>query len=126
MTHQDLADNFCKFVYDFLKEVENISFINKDDEMFYRVCFQKLYYALYHKMLHHDIGLSESEAPGKHETIYQKLLANDPSLAQLYSKMRSLRLWADYKLDHSPPLNLKVNYCQHQVYKALKRDKINL
>jgi len=126
MTHQDLAYEFCGFVHKFMNEINDIKFINKTDEMFYRVCFQKLYYALYHKMLHHDISLSESEAPGKHETIYQKLLTNDPSMAQLYSKMKSLRLWADYKLDHSPPLNLTVNYCQHQVYQALKRATINL
>ena len=126
MTHQELAFEFCGFVHNFMNEIDDIEFIKKTDEMFYRVCFQKLYYALYHKMLHHDVNLSESEAPGKHETIYKKLLVNDPSLAQLYSKMRSLRLWADYKLDHSPPLNLTVNHCQYQVYQALKRVTISL
>ncbi len=126
MTHQDLADNFCSFVYDFIQEADNISFINKTDEMFYRVCFQKLYYALYHKMLHHDTGLSESNSPGKHETIYQKLVANDPSLAQLCLKMRSLRLWADYKLENTPQSPPNITFYQNQVYKVVKRSTINI
>lgn len=126
MTHKDLAFKFCEFVYNFMNEVDNIKFIDKTDEMFYRVCFQKLYYALYHKMLHHDISLSESDAPGKHESIYKKLLANDPQLAQLYYKARSLRLWADYKLENNPPHTVNIAYIQNQIYRVLKRRNINL
>ncbi len=59
MTHQELAFEFCGFVYSFMNEIDDIKFINKTDEVYYRVCFHKLYYSLYHKILHHDARLSE-------------------------------------------------------------------
>jgi len=126
MSHEDLAFKFCGFVDNFIKEIDHISFIDKNDEIFYRVCLQKLYYALYHKMLQHDVALSESNAPNQHETIYKKLLKNDPKLAQLYEKMKSLRVWADYKLDEIPKSALDLNYLQYQVYKVLRRKTINI
>ena len=127
MTHQELANGFCKFVYDFTNEGNNIKFINKTDEMFYRVCFQKLYYALYHKMLQHDPNLSESNAPGKHETIMQKIKnTHDSQLIQIYAKMKSLRLWADYEPSDIPNTTSNIQYYQYQVYKILKRKVINI
>ena len=127
MTHQDLANNFCALVYDFMKEIDDICFINKTDEMFYRVCFQKLYYALYHKMLHHDTKLSESEAPGKHESIMQKIYhTKDVQLIQIYSKMKALRIWADYKLSNIPESTPNITYYQKQVYNVLQRSTIKI
>lgn len=127
MTHQELAFEFCSFVYDFMNEIDNIKFINKSDEMFYRVCFQKLYYALYHKILHHDMGLSESDAPGQHETIMKKINRNgDDQLKQIYGKMKALRIWADYKLSNLPPHSPKIPYIQHQVYRILQRSTLDI
>ena len=128
MTHQDLAYEFCGFVHDFMNEINDIKFIKKTDEIFYRVCFQKLYYALYHKMLHHDSDLSESDAPGKHDAIMQKINhSRDDQLKQIYSKMKALRIWADYKINSIPPLNPpNIEYYQNQVFQILKRTTINI
>jgi len=127
MTHQELAFEFCGFVHNFMNEIDDIKFIKKTDELFYRVCFQKLYYALYHKMLHHDANLSESEAPGKHETIMKKIeQKGDDQLKQIYIKMKALRVWADYKLSNLPPNSPNIQYAQYQVYKVLQRSTINI
>ena len=78
-------------------------------------------------MLHHDTNLSESEAPGKHETIMQKINhSSDVKLKQIYWKMKALRIWADYNLDSSPPHTPNVKYYQNQVYSIIKRSAINI
>lgn len=129
MTHQELANNFCKFVYDFINELDDIHFTNKTDERFYRVCFHELYYALYHKALHHDKQLSESTSANMHNTIKNKLKSNNREVFNIFSKIYTLRIWADYEISNNPSekLNIKtLRFLQYQVYKIIKRKKITL
>ena len=126
MTHQGMADEFCQFVYSLIQEIDKITFMNEEDPIYYRVCFQKLYYALYHKMLEHDKKLSDSESSNKHEQIQNKLNKSEHQIAQQYAKMKALRTWADYDLSNMPPETAQLTYYQNQVYKILARKKITI
>lgn len=130
MKHQELANQFNEFAYQLV--IKHTS-INSDitsiqNEVFLRrLIFSRYYYALYHKYLAHDSSLSNSSGAGKHETIVQKIKnCKDPKLTQVFSKLKTLRVWADYSLDENDALALEINLqnLNQDVYSIIKRDNI--
>ena len=126
MNHKELAQEFNNFAYNLNKNIDNISFIKKSDEIFYRVCIQKIYYALYHIILHYDKNLESSTGTNKHSTILSKLSSsNNTRLYQLFRKLKSLREWADYDTNNAPP-GINITYLLNQVYSIIKSKKISI
>lgn len=77
MTHQEIATSFNSFV-DFLNSNEccKCNIRPKDDVLLRRIIFSRLYYALYHKYLHHNQELALSTISGKHATIKSEIEKN--------------------------------------------------
>lgn len=126
MTHQDLSFEFCNFVHNLINSVQTkkLDFLDDTQAIFYRTSYQKLYYALYHKILYHDSELALSTGSNKHQAILNKI-RNNPKLYQLFSKLKALRVWADYSTDDTPQQGLQsVKHLQNQVYKIIKTKKI--
>ncbi len=126
MTHQDLSFEFCNFVHNLINSVQTkkLDFLDDTYAIFHRVSYQRLYYALYHKILHHDSKLASSTGSNKHQAILNKI-RNNPKLYQLFSKLKALRVWADYSTDDTPQQGLQsVKHLQNQVYKIIKTKKI--
>ena len=126
MTHQDLSFEFCGFVHDLINSIQTkkIDFLDDTQAIFYRVSYQKLYYALYHKILYHDSELALSTGSNKHQAILNKI-RNNNELYQLFSKLKALRVWADYSTDDTPLRGLQsVKHLQNQVYKTIKAIKL--
>lgn len=74
----------------------------------------------------HDSTLSNSTASGKHETISQKIKnCKDDKLYQVFLKLKTLRVWADYSLNEVDANALKINLIalSQEVNSILKREK---
>lgn len=131
MNHQDLANQLNDFSFQLINHHSNINdkVISIQDEIFLRrVIFSRYYYALYHKYLAHDRTLSMSTGAGKHEVILNKIKnCGDPKFYSIFSKLRELRVWADYNLDDtsSNALNVNLNRLSQDVYSIIKKANIN-
>ena len=129
--HLDLANKFNTFAFELLNnevDVKNCLNSLSDDILYRRVIFQKYYYALYHKYLAHDSSLNTKSGTNMHETILTKIKAcNDDALYQTFSKLRNLRIWADYKFNDDNPTVMTINLTQinASVYNIIKRQTIN-
>ena len=131
MNHKDLANQFNDFSFQLIKNHSNINnkVVSIKDEIFLRrIIFSRYYYALYHKYLEHDKSLSMSTGAGKHDAILQKIkLCRDPKLFQVFLKLKTLRIWADYSLDdtNSKALNINLEKLSQDVFSIIKRKKIS-
>ncbi len=99
MSHQELAISFQKSATCIKSKcVGDLSY-----EEICRAVYNRLYYALYHKYLVYDNELSLSKDRSKHNAILNKIRDNySLKTYQLYKKMQSLRIWADYSLSTHP------------------------
>ncbi len=87
MSHQDLAITF----YTTAASIKNNCPRDLNHEEVCRSVYSKLYYALYHKYLEHDLSLASSSQSSKHEEIKRRIGANyDSKTFQLYRKMYDL------------------------------------
>jgi len=131
VNHKDLANQFNDFSFQLIKNHSNINnkVVSIKDEIFLRrIIFSRYYYALYHKYLEHDKSLSMSTGAGKHDAILQKIKScRDPKLLQVFSKLKTLRIWADYSLDdtNSKALNINLEKLSQDVFSIIKRKKIS-
>ncbi|MFA5233439.1 MAG: hypothetical protein WC390_03490 [Sulfurimonas sp.] len=129
--HLELAKEFNSFAFELVnneinvkKCIESLS----NDTLYRRVIFQKYYYALYHKYLAHESSLNTKSGTNMHETILTKIKAcNDDALYQTFSKLRDLRIWADYKFNDDNPTAMMINltHINASVYNIIKRQTIN-
>ena len=130
MNHQDLANQLNDFSFQLITHHSNIDdkVVSIKDEVFLRrIIFSRYYYALYHKYLEHDRVLSQNTGAGKHDVILQKIKrCEDPKLLQVFSKLKTLRVWADYNLDDTNlnALEVNLNRLSQDVYSIIRRAKI--
>jgi|GEM_PF-6286066 len=88
----------------------------------------RLYYALYNRIIAELPKLQISTTGNKHKQINDILLSKSSNRSieqvhQVFNDMKTLREWADYKPNESaPPYNL--NILQTKVYSIVKRKKI--
>jgi len=88
----------------------------------------RLYYALYNRIIAELPDLQSSTTANKHMQINQILLKESSKrsieqVQQVFTDMKVLREWADYKPNEStPPYNLDI--LQNKVYSIVKRAKI--
>jgi hypothetical protein len=129
MNHQELANQFNTFAYELVTKHQdintNISSI-QNETLLRRIIFSRFYYALYHKYLAHDSALSRSTGANKHDAIVQKIQrCNDLKLAQVFLKLKALRVWADYRLNEvdDEALNINLTTLSQEVNDILKREK---
>ena len=99
MSHQELAISFQKSATCIKSKcVKDLSY-----EEICRAVYNRLYYALFHKYLAYDNELSSSNDRSKHNAVLNKIRDNySLKTYQLYKKMQSLRIWADYHLSAHP------------------------
>lgn len=88
----------------------------------------RLYYALYNRIIAELPKLQISTTGNKHKQINDILLSksSNRSIEQVYEvfkDMKTLREWADYKPNESTPL-FDLNVWQTKVYSIVKRKKI--
>ena len=123
MNHQELADGFYR-----VAQVLNSSAMKPDEEDYKkRVVFARLYYAAYHKCLHHDVNLQKSTESNKHYTLKQKMVNQDDTLRRVYLSLYHLRFWADYQIqDSNSPEFTKLTSYIYETGKILKRATIPL
>ena len=132
MNHQDLANQFNNFSFELINNHSDINdkIVSIQDEVFLRrVIFSRYYYALYHKYLAHDKALRVSTGAGKHDIILRKVKnCGDPKLFQTFSKLKALRVWADYNLDDTDAnnaLRISLIKLRQDVYSITNRANIN-
>ncbi len=129
MNHQELANQFNTFAYELVIKhtlIDHETTSLQNETFLRRIIFSRFYYALYHKYLAHDSALSSSTAANKHDTIVQKIQrCKDPKLAQVFLKLKTLRVWADYSLNEVDANALKINLItlSQEVNSILKREK---
>ncbi len=126
----DLAECFNKFAYELVSQEKivkkNIKSL-EDDVLYRRVIFNKYYYALYHKYLAYDNDLRNKSGSSKHDAILTKIRkSGDPKLFQVFEKLHSLRIWADYKVnDSSKAMSINLTTLNQDVWKIIKRESLN-
>ncbi len=126
----DLAECFNKFAYELVSQEKivkkNIKSL-EDDVLYRRVIFNKYYYALYHKYLAYDNDLRNKSGSSKHDAILTKIRkSGDPKLFQVFEKLHSLRIWADYKVnDSSKAMSINLTTLNRDVWKIIKRESLN-
>ena len=126
----DLAECFNKFAYELVSQEKivkkNIKSL-EDDVLYRRVIFNKYYYALYHKYLAYDNDLRNKSGSSKHDAILTKIQnCGDPKLFQVFKKLHSLRIWADYKVnDSSKAMSINLTTLNQDVWKIIKRESLN-
>jgi len=130
VNHQDLANQFNDFAYQLINHhlVLNDRIISIQDEIFLkRIIFSRYYYALYHKYLEHNSTLSASSGTNIHSSIRNNIQnKGDTKLKQVFLKLRTLRMWADYELDiNSSVVPINLERLSNDVYSIVKRININ-
>ncbi len=126
----DLAECFNKFAYELVSQEKivkkNIKSL-EDDVLYRRVIFNKYYYTLYHKYLAYDNDLRNKSGSSKHDAIRTKIRkSGDDKLFQVFEKLYSLRIWADYKVnDSSKAMSINLTTLNRDVWKIIKRESLN-
>ena len=104
MTHSDLAKKLYEFCEQLLDETQKPQILKEDELFFRRIFFSRLYYALFHKVLNQSSTFQELSGPKQHQAIKDALekKAKNQVVNKIYQKfiiLRTLRVWADYKID---------------------------
>ncbi len=126
----DLAECFNKFAYELVSQEKivkkNIKSL-EDDVLYRRVIFNKYYYTLYHKYLAYDNDLRNKSGSSKHDAIRTKIRkCGDDKLFQVFEKLYSLRIWADYKVnDSSKAMSINLTTLNRDVWQIIKRESLN-
>jgi len=127
--HLILAEKFNSFAYELVSNEEKVKSdisLLTDDVLYRRIIFNKYYYALYHKYLAYDVNLSINSGSNKHSTILKKLQNYDDKLYLTFSKLQSLRIWADYQLEDNPQaININLITLNEDVWNFIKRKTIS-
>lgn len=101
----DLSKEFSAYSYEINKTNLNIN-----DETKTRAIINRLYYALFHRILPEMNELKNKSGSSQHDAIYGILLKKVPNqeVTRLFNILKSLRVWADYEINNPPfPINLK-------------------
>ena len=101
----DLSKEFSAYSYEINKTNLNIN-----DETKTRAIINRLYYALFHRILPEINELKNKSGSSQHDAIYGILLKKVPNqeVTRLFNILKSLRVCADYEINNPPfPINLK-------------------
>ncbi len=101
----DLSKEFSAYSF----EIDNTK-LNINDETKTRAIINRLYYALFHRILPEINELKNKSGSSQHDAIYGILLKKVPNqeVTRLFNILKSLRVWADYEINNPPfPINLK-------------------
>lgn len=104
-SHLDLSKEFNAYSF----EINNIN-LEIDDETKTRAIINRLYYALFHKILPEIKELKNKSGSSQHDAICVILLKRVPNqdITRLFIKLKNLRVWADYEINNPPyPIDLK-------------------
>lgn len=104
-SHLELSKQFSAFSF----ELSNINLININDETKTRAIINRLYYALFHRILPEIKELKNKSGSSQHDALYRALLIKAPNqeITNLFSKLKALRVWADYEINNSPNIDLQ-------------------
>jgi len=117
--------DLCQCIYDTMQIKSN--FNAKHTEVLDKSLINRLYYALYNRLVS-ELEEVQNTTSNKHQQIYDILNKKSSNkeiqrVKNVFSDMKRLREWADYKPEYTaPPYNL--NNLQEKVYRIIKRDKI--
>ena len=101
----DLSKEFSAYSFEINKTKLEIN-----DETKTRAIINRLYYALFHRILPEINELKNKSGSSQHDAIYGILLKKVPNqeVTRLFNILKSLRVWADYEINNPPfPINLK-------------------
>lgn len=124
--YKEYSEKLTHCAYTMMQPVVNVEDIDKLS--LEKSLINRLYYALYNRIIAELPDLQSSTTPNKHMQVNQILLKESSKrsieqVQQVFNDMKVLREWADYKPEEStPPYNLNV--LQNKVYSIVKRSKI--
>jgi len=124
ITHIDLAKELC----DFSKELcDKKEIFNENKQIYKKTIINRLYYSMYHKILHVlNKNLTGNSIHETLENILERNASNETidKIYQLFRTLKSLRIWADYKLEEIPSDidDKKIIYYQKRVYNIIKQN----
>lgn len=124
--YYDYSQTLTHCVYSMIQPEIKIDSIDKLS--FEKSLINRLYYALYNRIVAELPKIQQSTTGNKHQQINNILLSKSSNRSieqvyQVFNDMKTLREWADYKPNEStPPYNL--NILQTKVYLIVKRRKI--
>lgn len=124
--YKEYSEALTHCVYAMMQPVIKIEDIDKLS--LEKSLINRLYYALYNRIIAELPDLQSNTTSNKHMQINQILLKQSSNRSieqvhQVFNDMKVLREWADYKPNESrPPYNL--NTLQMKVYSIVKRVKI--
>lgn len=101
----DLSKEFSAYSFEINKTKLEIN-----DETKTRAIINRLYYALFHRILPELNELKNKSGSSQHDAIYGILSKNAPNqeVTKLFSILKSLRVWADYEINN-PPFDFNLN-----------------
>jgi len=124
--YKEYSEKLTHCIYSMMQptiKIEDIDTLSLEKSL-----INRLYYALYNRIIAELPDLQSSTTTNKHMQINQILLKQSSTrsieqVQQVFHDMKILREWADYKPnDSTPPYNLKI--LQNKVYLIIKRAKI--
>jgi len=124
--YREYSETLTHCVYTMMQPVIKVEDVDKLS--LEKSLINRLYYALYNRIVAELPDLQSNTTSNKHMQINQILLKQSSNrsieqVRQVFNDMKILREWADYKPNEStPPYNLNV--LQMKVYSIVKRAKI--
>jgi len=124
--YKEYSEKLTHCVYAMMQpvvKIEDIDILSLEKSL-----INRLYYALYNRIIAELPDLQSNTTPNKHMQISQILLKQSSKKSieqvhQVFNDIKILREWADYKPNEpTPPYNL--NILQTKVYSIVKRVKI--
>ena len=126
MEYNELANGLNTFAYNLHKF--DITEFQITQEVANRSIINRLYYALYNRLINELPSLQLSKTPDKHQQIEDRLKRHLDNNTCRYTynhfrDLKSLRVWADYKPTIEAP-NTNFNILLAKTYKILQYQKI--
>jgi len=125
-SYKEYSEKLTHCVYTMMQPTINVEDV--DTLSLEKSLINRLYYALYNRIIAELPDLQSSTTANKHMQINQILLKQSSKrsieqVQQVFNDMKTLREWADYKPNDSiPPYNLSI--LQNKVYSIVKREKL--
>lgn len=112
MTHTEFSDSLAKVAYGLKSQCTNA--LKVDEDILIRTGINRLYYALFNRIIDELPEIKSSSAGQKHERILDRLKSGSGNLhtkrvKDLFSDLQTLRINADYYPEKSlPVVNLDI------------------
>ncbi len=132
MNNKEFALNTKQFIYEMNNKKENLfnEILDKTefkDDIFIHMSINRLYYALYNRIIEELPHIKHSSKGSKHKQILQELSQNqNPTIRntlRIFRELQDLRITADYYPEQTLP-NLSLNVLIAKVNRILNYKKI--